>query len=95
MPTATQVYTVRLRDRGQVTIPLNVRGRLGAVEGDVLTLLQIDDLILLTPRQPRVPALTEQFTVEMEKANVSLADLLTGLMGERAEIYQERQDRDA
>ena len=52
----TQTYTVRLRDRGQLTIPRDVRDKLMAEEGDVFTLLQIDDLMLLTRRQPRVPA---------------------------------------
>ena len=83
MTTTTQSYTVRLRDRGQVTIPQEVRDELAAQEGDMLTLVRIDDLILLTPRQPRVAALTERFTAEMEKANISLAELLQGLAEER------------
>lgn len=61
----------------------------------MLTLVQIDDLILLTPRQARVPRLTERFTEEMEKANVSLADLLQGLAEERTAIHEERKDEDA
>ena len=95
MPTVTQTYTVRLRDRGQVTIPRDVRDKLMAEEGELLTLLQIDDLMLLTRRQPRVPALTEQFTAEMENAGVSLADLLKGLSEEREAISRERPQRDA
>lgn len=89
--TTTKTYTVRLRDRGQVTIPQPVRDKLLANEGDILTLIQVDDLVLLTPRQTRVPALTEQFSAEMEKGDVSLSDLLQGLAEERAAIEQERQ----
>ncbi len=95
MSTVTQTYTVRMRDRGQVTIPRDVRDKLKAGEGDMLTLLQIDDFMLLTPRQPRVPVLAEQFAAEMEKAGVSLADLLSGLVEEREAIYRERQNQDA
>ncbi len=95
MPTVTQTYTVRMRDRGQLTIPRDVRDKLKAGEGDMLTLLQIDDLMLLTLRQPRVPVLAEQFMAEMEKADVSLADLLSSLAEEREAIYQERQNQDA
>jgi hypothetical protein len=47
--------------------PREVRDRLMAEEGDMLTLLQINDLMLLTRRQPRVPALTEHFTAESEQ----------------------------
>lgn len=95
MLTVTQTYTIRLRDRGQVTIPRDVRDKLMVEEGDIFTLLQIDDLMLLTRRQPRVPALTEQFTAEMENAGVSLADLLKGLAEEREAIYRERPKPDA
>lgn len=92
MTTKTQTFTVRLRERGQVTIPQAVRDKLTAAEGDMLTLVQIDDLLLLTPRQLRLPTLTERFTAEMEKGDVTLADLLEGLAAERAAIHQERHD---
>jgi bifunctional DNA-binding transcriptional regulator/antitoxin component of YhaV-PrlF toxin-antitoxin module len=85
MAIITQTHTIRLRERGQVTIPRAVREELAAREGDVLTLVQ------LTPRQSRVPALTEQFTAEMEKGEVSLSELLQGLAEERATIHRERQ----
>ena len=95
MMNTTQTYTVRLRQRGQVTLPQAVRDKLAAKEGEVLTLVQIDDLLLLTPRQIRIPALTEQFTAEMEKDGVSLADLLQGLAEARAAIHQEQGNVDA
>ncbi len=90
-----QSYTVRLRERGQMTIPRDVREQLNAEEGDLLTLVQVGDLLVLTPRQPRIPALTEAFTAEMEAAGVSLADLLAALADEREAIYKERYGEDA
>ena len=92
MPAETQTYTVRLRERGQVTIPRDVRENLNTDTGDILTLVQIGELMVLTPRRPRVPELTEQFAAEMEKAGVSLADLLTGLAEEREAIFRERHE---
>lgn len=86
----TKTYTVRLRDRGQVTIPKSVREQLPAAEGDILTLLQIDDLLILAPQELRVPALQGRFREEMDEAGVSLADLLEGLAAEREAIYRER-----
>jgi AbrB family looped-hinge helix DNA binding protein len=88
-------YQVRLRDKGQVTIPRGVRETLNAQEGDILNLLQIDDLILITPKPTRLSVLTEQFTSEMDRAGVSLADLLEGLAEARAEIARERRERNA
>jgi len=90
MPSETQIYTIRLRERGQLTIPRNVRENLKTAAGDMLTLVQIGELMMLTPRRPRVPELAEQFTVEMENEGVSLADLLSGLAEEREAIYYER-----
>lgn len=86
---ATKTYTVRLRGRGQVTIPKPVREQLPAAEGDILTLLQINDLLILAPQELRVPALQARFREEMEEADVSLADLLEGLAAEREAIYRE------
>lgn len=89
MSTSTKTYTVRLRGRGQVTIPKPVREQLAAAEGDMLTLLQLDDLLILSPQELRVPALQARFKEEMEEAGVSLADLLEGLAAEREAIYRE------
>jgi len=46
-----KTFPIRLRQRGQITVPQSVRDSLNMTEGDVLTLLQIDDLILLTPKR--------------------------------------------
>jgi AbrB family looped-hinge helix DNA binding protein len=88
-------YQVRLRDKGQVTIPRGVRETLNAREGDILSLLQIDNLLVITTKPTRLSALTEKFTAEMEREGVSLTDLLEGLAEIRAEIAQERREQDA
>ncbi len=83
---------VRIRDRGQITIPQEARDRLNLAEGDMLAFLQIDDIILLTPKQPQVPRLAEKIVEVMEKEDVSLADLLEGLDQEREAIWRERHE---
>lgn len=93
MTATSQSYTVRLSKQGQLTIPQQVCDKLAISEGELLTLIQIDDLVFLTPRQVRLPALAENFTAEMESANVSLADLLQGLTEEQEAIYQEQRGR--
>jgi AbrB family looped-hinge helix DNA binding protein len=86
-----KTYPIRLRDRGQITVPQVVRDRLKVIEGDMLTLLQVGDLILLTPKQPQVPKLADKIVAMMESEEISLADLLLGLEEERKAIWQERQ----
>lgn len=85
-----KINPVRLRGRGQITIPQTVRDSLNVTEGDLLTLLQVGDVILLTPRQPQVPRLADKIVDMMEAEGVSLADLLSGLKEER-EMWRERQ----
>ncbi|MGD2049647.1 MAG: AbrB/MazE/SpoVT family DNA-binding domain-containing protein [Chloroflexota bacterium] len=70
---------VRLRERGQLTIPQSVRDRSGLTDGDILTLFQLGDLIVLSPREPQVPILADKIVKMMEKEGVSLVDLLSGL----------------
>ena len=90
-----QTYSVRLRERGQLTIPQSARDNLAVKEGDTLTLIQIDGLLLLGRKQPLVPQLSEQFSKQMDEAGVSLADLLEGLAQERQISGKNRFGQDA
>jgi bifunctional DNA-binding transcriptional regulator/antitoxin component of YhaV-PrlF toxin-antitoxin module len=87
-------YSVRLRERGQLTLPKTVRQSLSVDQGDMLNLVQIGDAFILSPQQPLLPQLSEEFSAIMEDENMSLAELLQGLEEERKAIWQERQDRD-
>ncbi len=78
-----QTYMIRLRERGQLTLPQKIRKRLSSDTGDTLTLVQIDDLIVLSPKQPTIPKLAKEFSKIMDEESVSLADLLDGLEEER------------
>jgi AbrB family looped-hinge helix DNA binding protein len=86
-----KTYPIRLRGRGQITVPQAVRDKLDVTEGDMLMLLQVGDVILLTPRQPQVPWLADKIADMMESEGVSLTDLLSGLEEEREAIWHERQ----
>jgi AbrB family looped-hinge helix DNA binding protein len=84
---------VRLRERGQVTIPRPVREALDLADGDMLTLVQVGDVIVLSSKQPQVPMLADKFVGIMEDEGVSLAELLIGLKEEREALWHERQAR--
>jgi bifunctional DNA-binding transcriptional regulator/antitoxin component of YhaV-PrlF toxin-antitoxin module len=87
----TTTYAVRLRDRGQLTLPQAVRKELAVDDGDILTLVQVDDLAIITRRSSLLPKLSQEFTAIMKEDGVSLAELLQGLEEEREQIWRERQ----
>ncbi|MEM8859592.1 MAG: AbrB/MazE/SpoVT family DNA-binding domain-containing protein [Chloroflexota bacterium] len=92
--TTVNTYPIKLRERGQLTIPQAVREQLATKKGDLMTLVQIDDLIILTPKTLKLPALADKFSQMMEEEGVSLADLLEGLAEERQRSYETRLEND-
>ena len=88
-------FTTQLRQRGQITIPQKLRESLAIDDGDVLTLLQIGDSILLTPRSMRTFELADKISDLMDEEGVTLADLLNDLPQIRAEIHQEKYGNDS
>ena len=86
-----KVSPVRLRNRGQITIPQAMRDSLNIVEGDALMMVQVGQVLLLARKRPQVPRLADKIAAMMEAEGVSLADLLAGLAKERETIWRERQ----
>mgnify|MGYP001045608723 CR=1 FL=1 len=86
----TGTYAVRMRERGQMTVPHQVREDLDVDSGDVVWLVRVGDGYLLTPRDLRVTGLADRFADLMDREGVTLADLLTGLADERRAIEAER-----
>ena len=84
------VYALRLRERGQLTLPLALRKSLAVKAGDELALVQIEDVLVLSRRETKIPDLSQQFSAMMQEADVSLAKLLQGLEEER-ELDLERE----
>lgn len=85
-----QSFPVRLRPRGQITLPQSVRDHWALGEGDILTLVEVGDLLLLSRKEPEVPRLADKFAALMAEEGLSLADLLEGLEEERKAIRAER-----
>ena len=76
-------YPIKIRQRGQLTIPQSVREKWSTQNGDVITLVQFDEFAILAPATLKTPSLARQFSQIMDEEGVSLADLLEGLQEER------------
>ena len=81
-------YPIKIRQRGQVTLPQPVREQWESQSGDVMTLVQFDEFAILAPTLLKTPSLAKQFSQLMDEDGVSLADLLEGLKEERENSYK-------
>ena len=86
-----QTFSISLQANGQVTVPVALREQLQLSEGDQLTLIQVGDLVLLSPKALVVPQLVEQISTLREAEGISLGELLDGLTVERQALWEENQ----
>jgi bifunctional DNA-binding transcriptional regulator/antitoxin component of YhaV-PrlF toxin-antitoxin module len=86
---------IQIRNKGSLTLPVELRRRYQLEEGDVLTLIDLGDgAFLLTPRSTRIDRIGERISQAMLEEGVSLDELLAALDEEREHYYQERYVKD-
>jgi bifunctional DNA-binding transcriptional regulator/antitoxin component of YhaV-PrlF toxin-antitoxin module len=83
--------TLQIRSKGTVTPPIELRRKYGIDEGDVITLIDLEDgSFLLIPIVTQVDRLGDRVARAMAEAGVSEDELLAALDEERERYYQER-----
>lgn len=81
---------VQLRGKGTITLPVELRRRYRLAEGDVFTLVDLDNgTFLLTPGISQVARLGDQVARLVEEQDVTLEMLLESLDQEREAYYRE------
>ena len=83
-------YSIQVRRRGQITIPRRLRESLAIKAGDTVSVFQVGEALLLTPRPLQTPQLIERMADMLDESGLTLADLLADLPRIREEIYRER-----
>lgn len=79
-----------MRGRGTLTLPASIRERYAISDGDPLTLLDLDGIIVLSPKIGVVPKLADEIARLRDEAGVPLDDLIAGVREERQRYYTER-----
>ena len=74
---------VQVRERGQFTIPVEIRRRMGIEEGDVFSLIQLGDTLVATRKKLVAPEVAAVIEGLMREQGVTLGDLLDGLEKQR------------
>lgn len=81
--------TVQVRQRGNLTLPAEIRERYGIEPGDTFRLLDLDGIFVLTPMVPMVPELAREIERARVEAGLETADLLLALREERRRYVTE------
>ena len=81
---------VKVWGRGQLTIPASLRKELHLDEEATLNIVKVGGALLLTPQKLLGDAVAKKAQKEMEKAGLSLEDLLKDLEEQRQRYNRER-----
>ncbi len=84
-----------IRGRGQMTLPAELRREMGIKEGDVFTVVPLNDSLLITRKRLVVSELIDKIVQIMEEEGITLDDLLAGLEEQRARYNRERYGLEA
>ncbi len=69
----------RMREKGQITIPANIRESLHLNSNSVLSVTRVGDGILLTTKPSVFEAVSDKFSKAAKAKDISLDDLLKDL----------------
>lgn len=86
----TKPYIVRLRERGQITLPAQLREELGVDAGDFFTIVKVDSYVVMTPKRLMVSEVASQLEQLLAEKELTLDDLMNGLEDERARLFEEQ-----
>jgi bifunctional DNA-binding transcriptional regulator/antitoxin component of YhaV-PrlF toxin-antitoxin module len=75
--------TIKLAQRGVVTLPKSLRDAYGLEAGDLLTLLDLGGVFVLSPQSAEIDALADRITKTLEASGESLESMLQVLREER------------
>ncbi|MDP3296083.1 MAG: AbrB/MazE/SpoVT family DNA-binding domain-containing protein [Thermodesulfovibrionia bacterium] len=80
---------VKMRERGQLTIPYEYRKELGLGKEDVLNIIKIGDVLILVPKQLAGDIISRKMESAMRKKDLTLDNLLKNLREQRKRYSRE------
>lgn len=81
--------TVQIRQRGTLTLPVEIREKYGIQAGDIFRLVDIEGTMVFTPMVAMVPELAREIKRLRLEAGLSLDQLLVSLRQQRERYYEE------
>jgi antitoxin PrlF len=85
----SQKYS-RVQKKGQVTIPVEMRDKLGIKEGDLVTFIETDDGILISRQEVLAIRALDRIGAVLKEQGISLDELMESGREERGKIIKEK-----
>ncbi|PIW62502.1 MAG: hypothetical protein COW13_02640 [Candidatus Omnitrophica bacterium CG12_big_fil_rev_8_21_14_0_65_50_5] len=70
---------MKIREKGQITIPSKIRTALHLSKDSILSVAKIGDAIVLSSQPPQFSEASQKFSRQAKKNNISLDELLGDL----------------
>ena len=85
---------VRVQEKGQVTLPSDVREKLGLKKGDLVAVMETADGILITPQQVVANQALDKLGEVLRKKGLSLDELIESGREIRGQMVKEKYGLD-
>ena len=89
--TISQKYS-RVQKKGQVTIPAELRDKLGLKEGDLVAFFETNDGILISPQEVLALRSLDRIGAALKEQGILLDELIESGREERSQIVKEKYD---
>ena len=76
MITMPERKLVRVQEKGQVTLPVEVRKRLGLIKGDLVAITETPEGVLITPQEVIATRTLDQIGAALRERGLSLEELI-------------------
>ena len=80
---------VRVQEKGQVTIPLEIRRKLNLKQGDMVTFVETENGVMIKPAEVIVSEALDEIGRVLKKKGISLEKLIERGREIRSEIVEE------
>jgi AbrB family looped-hinge helix DNA binding protein len=80
---------VRMQEKGQVTIPTEIRKKLGLKRGNLVAVMETPDGVFITPQQVLATKALDSIGDILKEKGLSLAEVINSGRQSRTDILQE------
>lgn len=78
-----------VQEKGQVTIPAELRRKLGLKKGDLVAFIETDDGLLISPREVVAATALEQIGAALREKGITLEELMESGREIRGDLIEE------